>query len=84
MHHMVKQAIIRDRIDGYKLWRIGKQRQLSIEDVAEVLVDCGMIRLGMVEMVLAREAECTAREPVEVRRLPQRRGQRHPVDAKSG
>ena len=50
-----QHRIIKHHRDGYHLWRITKMECVSITDVAEVLVDAGVIHEAMVEAWVATE-----------------------------
>lgn len=58
MNHFQRKAIIRQRKQGYRLWRIARDRKVSVDVVLEVLVDAGVIPMAL----------CEARLSVEVRR----------------
>lgn len=55
MTKTTRRRIIRHRRDGYRLWRIADMEGVSITDVAEVLVDAGVIHESMVEAWVATE-----------------------------
>lgn len=48
-------AVIRDRRDGYRLWRIAEDRGLTIDQVAEVLVLAGKIPRNLVAAIKGAE-----------------------------
>lgn len=56
MHWRTRKAVIQDRRHGYKLWKIAKSRRLSVNDVAEILVDAGLVSLRVIQLVVERES----------------------------
>lgn len=55
--HQKKSKVIRSRRQGFKLWRIALDHKLSVQDVARILVDAGIIHLDLVEATITRETK---------------------------
>lgn len=57
MNHQKRTQVIRSRRQGFKLWRIALDHKLSVQDVASILVDAGLVSLALVEATIARESK---------------------------
>ncbi|HUS40038.1 MAG TPA: hypothetical protein VMX74_11335 [Pirellulales bacterium] len=64
------KPIIKLRREGYRLWRIAEMTGSTINEVAKVLVDHGLLKINVVEARIANESKPT-REQIKsgVKRL---------------
>ena len=53
MTNSTRAAIIRDRRQGYKLWRIARDRGVTPEEALWVLVEANVVHFGMSDIVMA-------------------------------
>ena len=59
--------IVKLRREGYRLWKISEMTGQTINDVMEVLVDCGVLDGRLIEAVIARESKPTLAEVKSMR-----------------